>query len=217
MTHSLHRAGNFQNLKEDFVVFTMSAKTVNARGSAEKMREFFEILERYDPVNYGDMKTGNKFNISRDNIFAKIQDTSILHFVYTNKETVGKVIQELQKADLGMSVVVSGLIEAIEEQCNKIGLRMHTVEFSGGVHGKTALLPGKSILEITTMCGHGMVAGSLVEDMIKEIKKRKMSLEEASMELSKPCQCGIFNTKRAENLLGSILDVANSEIWRARI
>ena len=174
------------------------------------MKRFFEILEKYGPVNYGDMKTGNKFNISRDRIFIEIQDTSILHFVYTDIETVEKVFKELQKADLGLSVVVSGLIGPINEQCSKVGLQMHTVEVSGGIHGKTGMLPGKSILEITTMCGHSMVASRLVEDMIKAIKKRKITLKEASVELARPCQCGIFNPKRAEYLLGSILDGANT-------
>jgi len=205
MTHTLHREGTLENLREDFVVFTMSAKTVNAKGSGEKMRKFFEILEKYNGVNYGDMKTGNILNSDRDTIHDGIGDTSIVHFVFTDKAVVGKVLDELEGAQLGTSVIVSGLVEETDRACKQAGLRMHTVEFSGGVHGKLGLLPEKPVLEITTMCGHGMVASNLVREMVRQIKKGKKSLEEAGLELAKPCQCGVFNPKRAEALLDKFL------------
>jgi hypothetical protein len=205
MTHTLHRQGTVKDLREDFVVFTMSAKTVNAKGSGEKMRRFFEILEKYNPVNCGDMKTGNILNLDRDMIHDGIQDTSIVHFVFTDKAVVGKVLRELEEAQLGISVVVSGLVEETDALCKQAGLRMHTVEFSGGVHGRLELLPEKPVLEITTMCGHGMVAGNLVKEMVRQIKKGKKSLEEAGLELARPCQCGVFNPKRTEALLKKLL------------
>jgi hypothetical protein len=205
MTHTLHREGTLENLREDFVVFTMSAKTVNAKGSGEKMRKFFEILEKYNGVNYGDMKTGNILNSDRDTVHDGIGDTSIVHFVFTDKAVVGKVLDELEGAQLGTSVIVSGLVEETDRACKQAGLRMHTVEFSGGVHGKLGLLPEKPVLEITTMCGHGMVASNLVREMVRQIKKGKKSLEEAGLELAKPCQCGVFNPKRAEALLEKFL------------
>ena len=205
MTHTLHRQGTQENLGEDFVVFTMSAKTVNAKGSGEKMRRFFEIVEKYKGVNYGDMKTGNILNTDRDTIHDGIRDTSIVHFVFTDKAVVGKVLDELSEAELGTSVVVSGLVEETDRLCKQAGLSMHTVEFSGGVHGKLELLPEKPVLEITTMCGHGMVASNLVREMVSQIKKGKKSLEAAGIELAKPCQCGVFNPKRAEALLEKFL------------
>ena len=205
MTHTLHREGTVENLGEDFVVFTMSAKTVNAKGSGEKMRRFFEIAEKYNPINYGDMKTGNILNTDRDTIHDGIRDTSIVHFVFTDKAVVGKVLEEVAEAELGTSVVVSGLVAETDRMCKQAGLGMHTVEFSGGVHGKLELLPEKPVLEITTMCGHGMVASNLVREMVRQIKTGKKSLEAAGIELAKPCQCGVFNPKRAEALLEKFL------------
>jgi hypothetical protein len=205
MTHTLHRAGTDRNLREDFIVFTMAAKTVNAKGSAGKMRKFFEILEKHDWVNCGDMKTGNILNCDRDTIYHGIQDTSIVHFVFRDKKEVGKILEELEAAQLGNSVVVSGLVEDINRQCKRAGLQMHTVEFSGGIHGRVELLPEKPVLEITTMCGHGMVASNLVRELVRQIKKGKKTLQEAGLELAKPCQCGVFNTKRAEALLEKFL------------
>jgi len=201
MTHTLHRQGELENLREDFIVFTMSAKTVNAKGSPEKMRRFFEILEKYKSVNYGDMKTGTMLKSERNTIYDGIQDTSIVHFVFTDKEIVRKILDDLKRAELGTSIVLSGLVDSIDQLCKKVGLKTHTVEFSGGVHGKLELLPERPILEITTMCGHGMVANNLVREMAKQIKKGKKTVQEAALELAKPCHCGIFNPKRAHIML----------------
>ncbi len=205
MTHTLHRQGQAEGLKEDFVVFTMSAKTVNAKGSAEKMRVFFEAMEKLDPVNYGDMKTGNKFNTDRDTIFNSIRDTSIVHFVFKDRAGVARAVAELKRLDLGTSIIVSGLIPETEAAASSSGVNLHTVEFSGGVHGRTELLPKPEVLEVTTMCGHGMVAGNLVKEMANQVRKGKKTLEEAAIEMSKPCQCGIFNPDRAARLLEKML------------
>lgn len=205
MTHTLHRKGRLENLEQDFVVFTMSAKTVNAKGSAEKMQKFFEILEKYKPLNYGDMKTGNRYNSERETIYNQIKNNSIVHFVYNDPDTVKKILEELKKADLGTSIIVSGVVDKTDQLCRQVGLKMHTVEFSGGIHGQLRLLPEEPVLEITTMCGHGMVAGNLVKEMAKQVKKGKKTLQEAAVELAKPCQCGIFNPKRAESLLEKFL------------
>ncbi len=204
MTHTLHRAGELENLGEDYVVFTMSAKTVNAKGSCERMQKFFDIVEKYQFVNYGDMKTGNMLNSDRNTIYGGIKDTSIVHFVFTDKEIVKKILSELKEAGLGTSIIVSALVEDTGQLCKQVGLKMHTVEFSGGIHGKLELLPGKPLLEITTMCGHGMIASNLVKEMVKQVKNGKKTLEEAAVELAKPCQCGVFNLKRAEDLLSKL-------------
>lgn len=204
MTHTLHRTGREESLKTDYVLFTMSAKTVNAKGSAEKMRRFIEIVEKHGPVNCGDMKTGNIFNTDRQEIVDQVRDTSIVHFVFTDPEKVARALAELKEAELGTSVVVSGLVEGTEAACQKSGLAIHTIEYSGGVHGRTELLPEEPVLSVTTMCGHGMVAAGLVRDLAAKVRRGRLDLEEAALELAKPCQCGVFNPERAAELLKEI-------------
>jgi len=99
--------------------------------------------------------------------------------------------------------VVSGLTDKTRECCQKLGLEMHTVSQSLGIWGNTSRLPSREILEITTMCGHGMVSSSLVAKMIEDIKKGTTSPQKAAAELVKPCECGIFNTTRAAELLAA--------------
>jgi hypothetical protein len=201
MSHTLHRCGKHDDLKNDFVVFCMSAKTVNAKGSGPKMRKFFEILKKYPAVNFGDVKTGSRFNSEWQTIHDGYKDQSVAHYVFSDAEVVGQILKELKEADLGLSVIVSGVFEKVGELCRQAGLPMHTVEYSGGVMGRTERLPKGPVLSITTMCGHGLVSANLVKKMATQVKKGKKSLPEAAAELAKPCMCGVFNAQRAERLL----------------
>jgi hypothetical protein len=201
MSHTLHRCGKHDDLKNDFVVFCMSAKTVNAKGSGPKMRKFFEILKKYPAVNFGDVKTGSRFNSEWQTIHDGYKDQSVAHYVFSDAEVVGLILKELKEADLGLSVIVSGVFEKVGELCRQAGLPMHTVEYSGGVMGRTERLPKEPVLSITTMCGHGLVSANLVKKMATQVKKGKKSLPEAAAELAKPCMCGVFNAQRAERLL----------------
>ncbi|MDD4877126.1 MAG: hypothetical protein PHQ86_08385, partial [Dehalococcoidales bacterium] len=55
--------------------------------------------------------------------------------------------------------------------------------------------------EVTTMCGHAMVASGLVKALVQDIKAGAISPEKAGKELAKECACGIFNPFRATKLL----------------
>ncbi len=204
MTHTLHRRGTPENLANDYVVFAMSAKGINEKDSATKMRQFMQIAQRYNPVNLGDMKTGNTYSVGTEKVMADIKDTSIVHVVFTDLETVAKVVQEVKDADLGMSVIISGLFDSAKECCQKTGLTLHTVEHSLDIWGKTEKLTPGDVLEVTTMCGHGMVAANLVVSMAEDIKAGRLSPEEAAEELAKQCCCGIFNPVRGAELLGAM-------------
>ena len=201
MTHTLHRRGDRENLSSDYIVFTMSAKGFNEEGSAEKMKEFLKILLKYHPVNFGDMITGNCYVKSAEEIWYNINTTSIIHAVFTDEVTVSKILQELRARDLGLSVVVTGIHETTEECCQEAGMQKHTVEHSMGIFGDLNRLPEEAVLQLSTMCGHAMVPANLVLRMVREIKKEKKSFQDAALELTKPCHCGIYNPARAEKLL----------------
>ena len=201
MTHTLHRRGDPDSFKGDYIVFTMSAKKINEEGSADKMRRFLKILLDHHPVNFGDMQTGNGYVKSREEILENIQSTSIVHAVFTDPAEVVGVLGTLKSEDLGLSVVVTGVHEKTELCCGESGLQKHTVENSLGIFGRLERLPREEILQITTMCGHGMVPANLVKKIINEIRRGKKTIREAALELTRPCVCGIFNPVRAEYLL----------------
>lgn len=206
MTHTLHRQGDEQCLKKDFIVFSMAAQSVNAENSVPKLKKIFEIISKHNPVNLGDVKTGNIFVYDKDEIFENIKTNSYIHFVFDNINTVKNVLADLKNADVGLSVVVSGLFKEIDEACREVGLKPHTVEFSAGIIGKRELLPEEWVLEITTMCGHGLISSSLVRHIAKRIRLNKISLNEGAVELAKQCQCGVFNPVRAKEILKRVID-----------
>lgn len=207
MSHTLHRRGTAENLSQDFIIFSMTAKGFNEVGSKGALKEFLQILAKYHPVNMGDMKTGNEFIVSREEIINNVQDTSIVHGVFTDRETVSRILKELKEAELGVSVIVSGIIEETNRACQAAGIKRHTVEHSLGIRGKLSKLPEEEILEITTMCGHGMVSQHLTRQVLLDIKEGKRSINEAGQLLATPCVCGVFNPKRAEQLLEELVEM----------
>lgn len=197
MTHTLHRYGSEESLKNDFVVFAIAAQTVNAKGINPEFKIFENIVMKYNPVNFGDMKTGNQFNVGIPAIENGYRDNSIVHAVFTDEETVAKVLNELHEANLNVSIVVSGLLQATADCCHKAHIEPHTVEYSMGIWGRRERLPSEQVLEISTMCGHGMIAFSIVETMVEKIKKGLLTPEQAAEKLAGLCHCGVFNPVRA--------------------
>lgn len=209
MTHMLHRRGTAENLSEDFPVLCMAAQGINDAGSESKLQEFLRIAMRYNPKNIGEMKFGNMYSHKTEDIIANA--SGIVHAVFDNTKAVTEFLRELKEADLGLSVVVSGILDTVNKCCLEAGLQRHTVEFSLGIWGKTEKLPSDDILEITTMCGHGLIAANLVKSLVEEIKNEIKSPDDAARELAFHCCCGIFNPVRGTKLLKAMAEKDQTE------
>jgi len=198
MTHTLHRRGTAKSLSEDYVMLTIQAVGINDDGAVPKMQEFLRIALRHNPKNIGSVSMGGMID-KPEEVIANLE--KIGHAVFDNKEAVTAVLKELKEADLGMSVVVSGIFENVDECIEKAGLKHHTANFSLGIWGRTEKLPSNDILEITTMCGHALIASNLVKAMVAEIKAGTKTPEAAAKVLMPQCACGVFNPARAAKLL----------------
>jgi hypothetical protein len=120
---------------------------------------------------------------------------------FSSKEKTKNVLKKLKNADLGLSVVVSGLIDEILKMLKEVGLKPHTANVSLGIHGKKKrLLPKDKILEITTMCGHALIGSKLAEVVFEKVKSGKMSYKEGAELIAYQCPCGIFNLDRCQEL-----------------
>lgn len=202
MTHTLHRIGSDDSLAEDYVVLVMPSKDINHEGSAVKLKRFFELALKNNPVKIGDARLGNEYHQGgRDKMIANVEDRAVIHAVFKDMESLTAMLRDLKAEELGLSVVVSGLFDKVRQCCKNSGLEGHTVNQSLGRWGKTGRLPADDILQINTMCGHGMVTSSLIEKIVQDVKDQKLSPEQGAEELFKPCMCGIFNPYRAANLL----------------
>jgi len=204
MTHSLHRRGAVEDLQEDFVMLFLLSR-INPQGTFETMRQIWEVLSRHEHelVNFGtpdpDREGPQLHNMGR---LRKTADSRMIMAVFRNRETLASCLKEIKERDFGMSLVISGLCQETGKVCAETGLSPHTVNLSLGIHGNTKRLPEERVLEIHTLCGHAMVSSRLILHMVTEIKRGRRTCGEAAKELSRMCDCGIFNTTRAEKILG---------------
>ena len=203
MTHTLHRRGKSEDLCEDFVLLIRISRGINQEGSEDKMRRIWEILSRYeaDLVNFGNHNPNWGEGELYDMEALKKADSRIIHAVFKDRDKLKACLKEVKDGDFGISVVISGLYEETKKICSEIGLKPHTVNHSLGSHGKTELLPEADVMEIHTMCGHAMVSANLISHMAKDIDTGKTTCKDAAKKLSRMCDCGIFNTYRAEEIL----------------
>lgn len=209
MTHSLHRMGDVESLKKDWVLLCMPSKDINHENSAPKLKRFFEICLDNNCVTMGDCRGGNEYyQGSRQTMIDNVEDRAVITATFSNEEDVIGMLKQLKREDLGMSIVVSGLVDHTRECCSHAELKPHTVEHSLGRWGNTDRLPSNAILEVATMCGHSMVAVSLINEMVEKVRKGKMTSKEAAEELFKPCMCGIFNTERAADLIEKMIAIS---------
>jgi hypothetical protein len=198
MTHTLHRRGSAESLSQDYVVMMLQAVGYNEEGHIPKCQEFLRIALRHNAINIGSVSLGGMIDKAEDVI---ANASKVGHAVFDNQEDLTAVLKELKEADLGLSTIISGIFERVDECLEEAGLKHHTANFSLSTWGRTEKLPGEDILEVTTMCGHALISTDLVREMVKEVKTGTKTPEDAARLLAPQCACGVFNTKRAVKLL----------------
>ncbi len=195
MTHTLHRKGIEKDLKKDYVILAMLATDINDNydDSRQKLIRIGEILNEHNPIN----------------IMSEIgwKTSSTITAAYGDIEAVKKIIHALKEEELGISIVITGLISEIKNALREENLDIHTVHFSLGTFGcrKSELLPSEKLLEITTMCGHHTVSPQSITHYVDLIKRGKTTVEKVAIKLTRPCVCGIFNTSRAIQILNTLI------------
>ena len=207
MTNTLHRQGTLENLQGDYVIFARPAAGINREGCAPKLKEFLRICLKHNPVNMGNEENCGVPREKWPEMIDKTTDNVGATATFADLDSLRAVLDELKEADLGISINITGLAEAVHECCRSVGITRHSIEHSLGFHGRVERLPSRSILEINTMCGHGMVSFNLVKKMIDYVKLGKLTPEQAAKILAKPCACGAFNPERAAKLLERFRDI----------
>ncbi|MBI4790166.1 MAG: hypothetical protein HY782_24290 [Chloroflexi bacterium] len=209
MTHSLHRQGTCESLNTDYPVLAMVARQfdiVNDEAKTrtrDKLQAIFDVFQKHEPTNLGSLYVpGTRAHgVSDAKLRAGLKANGFVGAVFSDPEHVRDMLAELKERDYGISIIVSGLIEKVFGICDEVGLQPHTIDLALGVWGNKKLLPKAELMNITTMCGHALVAPSLIDDLVSQVKKGRLTAEQAAIELAKPCVCGIFNQKRAADLI----------------
>jgi hypothetical protein len=217
MTNTLHRFGDADSFRDDYIVFAMCSKGKNDEDSVPKLRKFLEMALSFDPVNLGDARNGGALRPSksmnplshwRRNIkpdFRAVIDgfniPTTAAAVFDNRVAAENLMKAVRDADLGLSVNISTSIDGAEQCCHAAGIPRHSVGYSLGFEGKTEHLPNEDVLKLSTMCGHGMVASSLAKKMIDWVKEGRRTPEQASSYMARFCSCGVYNPSRAIRIL----------------
>ncbi len=226
MTNTLHRYSehyaperppNPKPVQDDFIVFAMASRGINDDDLVAKYRAFLRLALKYNPVNLGDATKGGmlrprsdmnpKAHWLRDHqprpeeVIAGIEGHTTVAAVFGSYQDMKAFVEEVRRANLGISVNISAPIEEAARCCRETGITRHSVEYSLGFCGRVDRLPEATVLELTTMCGHGMVSANFAKKMIDWVKENRRGPAEVARYMARFCSCGVFNTSRAERIL----------------
>jgi hypothetical protein len=226
VTNTLHRYSehyafepgpNPEPVRDDYIVFAMASKDLNDDNLVEKYRAFLRLALKHKPVNIGDATKGGALRPRRDlnptthwrrdhapdpeQVIAGIEGHTTVAAVFDNYESMRAFVEELKTADLGISVNISAPMEEARRCCRDAGISRHSVEYSLGFRGRVERLPDATTLELSTMCGHGMLSANFARKMIDWVKEGRRTPDEAARYMARFCSCGVFNISRAERII----------------
>jgi len=217
MTNTLHRFGSRESLQKDYIIFAMAARGINDEGAPAKLQTFLRLALKHHPINVGNAVKGGIFRASQrlnplahwrrrefvdpQEVVQSIDACTTVSAVFDDPANLEVFLRELKTADLGISINISALTDEARTCCQRAGIIRHSVEYSLGFHGDLNLLPERHVLELSTMCGHGMVSHNFAKKMIDWVKEGRRDPQEATTYLAKFCTCGIYNTTRAIQIL----------------
>lgn len=226
MTNTLHRysehyafeaTANPEPVQDDYIVFAMASRGINDDNLVEKYRAFLRLALKHNPVNIGDATKGGMFRPRQDlnptahwkrdqrpnpeEVIAGIEGHTTVAAVFSSYQDMKTFVDEVQNANLGISVNISAPIGDAERCCRETGITRHSVEYSLGFCGRVDKLPDATVLELTTMCGHGMLSAQFAKKMIDWAKESRRSPAELAKTMARFCSCGVFNMTKAERIL----------------
>jgi len=226
MTNTLHRYSehyafkpppNPQPVDNDFIVFAMASRAINDEQLVDKYRTFLRLAVKHNPVNIGDATKGGVLRPRRDmnptahwkrdqlpnpdEVIAGIEGHTTVAAVFENYTDMTAFVADVRAANLGISINISAPIDAAERCCRDTGITRHSVEYSLGFCGRVDRLPDATTLELSTMCGHGMLSANFAMKMVDWVKENRRSPEQAARYMARFCICGVFNIKRAEGII----------------
>jgi hypothetical protein len=226
LTNTLHRysehyasepAPNPEPVRDDYIVFAMASRGINDDDLVEKYRAFLRLALKHRLVNIGDATKGGSLRSRQDmnptahwrrdhdpdpeQVIAGIEGHTTVAAVFDNYEAMKAFVEDLKAAELGVSVNISAPMAEAERCCRETGIIRHSVEYSLGFRGRTEKLPDAATLELSTMCGHGMLSADFARKMVDWVKENRRTPEQAARYMARFCSCGVFNVSRAERLL----------------
>jgi hypothetical protein len=216
VTNTLHRYGSAKSFDDDYIIFAIACKGKNDQGAVAKLRAFLEICAAHRPVSMGNSELGSYHpsrklrpsvhwgrNLDPDprGVVESVRVPRTVAAVFDRRERAESCLRDLIDADLGLSVNVAASVDGAREAAAACDIKRHSVEYSLGFADPHDRLPNGQVLQLSTMCGHGMVSSSLAARMIDLVREGRRSADEAAVTMARFCSCGAFNPIRAKRIL----------------
>jgi hypothetical protein len=217
VTHTLHRFGKKDSLSHDFIVTAMPARGFNDEGCIPKQKTFLRAALEFNPVNIGNAIKGAEHRAAKDLrptahwhrdtspdpqlVIDEVDRPTTVSAVFDDYASMRAFVAKVVEMDLGLSVNISSVPEQAEKCCGECGVVRHSIEYSLGFQGATEKLPDDTTMQLSTMCGHGMVSATFARKMTDWVRSGRRTPEEATKYLARFCVCGSFNPARAEDIL----------------
>jgi len=217
MTNTLHRFGAPETQRDDYIVFAMPSKGINEEGALGKLQTFLRLAVKHGPVNVGQGSKGGMYRptsnltplahwsrpegANPETVAKGMDEPSVVAAVFDDVTKVEALLKDLKAADLGLSINISGLADEANACCKRAGITRHSIEYSLGFHGDLNQLPDRHVLELSTMCGHGMLSHNFARKMIDMVRENRRTPKQAAAYMARFCSCGIFNLSRAVRVL----------------
>lgn len=216
MTNTLHRYGNSSSFHDDFILFCIPSPGKNDLGAVEKQKAFLRVCAKHNPVNMGNGNRGSfkperhldptshwNRDLSPDweGVIEGVSKPGTVAAVFDSKEKAEACLREVIDADLGLSVNMSTSVGGAKEVAACCGIPRHSVEYSLGFRDPHDHLPNSQVLQLSTMCGHGMVSFNMARKMLDMVREGRRTPEQAVATLARFCPCGVYNPARARRLL----------------
>ncbi len=216
MTNTLHRYGNAESFRDDYIIFAIPSKGKNDENCIPKLKQFLKICAKYNPSNMGN---GNRGSIApekslqptahwkRDTrpdwekVIEGVNKPGTVSAVFASEEQAQACLKEVVDADFGISVNMSTSVENAKRAAESCGIKRHSVEYALAFKDPHDHLPNSQVLGLSTMCGHGMVSFNMAKKMLDMVREGRRTPDQAIATLVRLCPCGVYNPERAKRLL----------------
>ena len=219
MTNTLHRFGNAESFKDDFVIIAIPTKgKTDGPNPLPALKRFLQIALEYGPVNIGDAMNGGavrptrhkhaiqhfigrKDKVDFQSVIDGITKPTTFATVWDDPEKAKAFVKRIREEDLGLSINISSSLENALMCCEAAGIKRHSVGYSLGFEGMSENIPNRHVVMLSTMCGHGMISQAFAKKMIDWVKEDRATPEKAIAAMARFCSCGIFNPSRARRII----------------
>jgi hypothetical protein len=136
-----------------------------------------------------------------ENVIAGVKKSGTCSAVFDSKEKAEACLKDVIKEDLGLSINMSTSVQGAHNAAECCGIHRHSVEYSLGFADPHDHLPNSQVLELSTMCGHGMVSFNFARKMLDMVREGRRTTDQAVATLARFCPCGVYNPSRAKRIL----------------